>query len=364
MKKLLTIALLALALSVNAQEGFVSYTEGVITSDFVPEGTMKQDLLQMLADFSTYMVNDWQECQAPNDIGEACGCFKGENTMANDERGVRPNADLSMICAFLVKYGKPTNVKLPDGVSWERLEELARKSLVFAYSTHKANRLKVCKGNNYWGSTSKSDAVWESSLWAMSVAYSAFFQWQSLTGEQKYYIHNLLRAECSYELERTIPTGFAGDTKAEENGWEADVLAATLGLFPTDPLAPQWFERLRAWYDNKTVADLYQGQNLYDDYSLQNHNLFHTSYQNVVMQELGEAALALKMFQQGLYGSEKWKTHALMHHNQEVQDSILNWLALADGELAMPNGNDWRPQCVDAGEYGIQIYQGTSEDHF
>ena len=181
MKKLLTIALLALALSVNAQEGFVSYTEGVITADFVPEGTMKQDLLQMLADFSTYMVNDWQECEYPNDLGEACGCFKGENTMANDERGVRPNADLSMICAFLVKYGKPTNVKLPDGVSWEKLEELARKSLVFAYSTHKANRLKVCKGNNYWGSTSKSDAVWESSLWAMSVAYSAFFQWQSLT---------------------------------------------------------------------------------------------------------------------------------------------------------------------------------------
>ena len=50
MKKLLTMTLLALALSVNAQEGFVSYTEGVITSDFVPEGTMKQDLLQMLAD--------------------------------------------------------------------------------------------------------------------------------------------------------------------------------------------------------------------------------------------------------------------------------------------------------------------------
>ena len=30
-----------------------------------------------------------------------------------------------------------------------------------------------------------------------------------------------------------------------------------------------------------------------------------------------------------------------MHNNQAVQDNILNWLALADGELAMPNGNDW-----------------------
>ncbi len=361
MKRTLICILLAWAFTVHAQEDVVSFTEGVITSDFVSEATMKQDLLQMLANFSQYMVNDFQECEYPNDKGEPCGCFKGENTMANDERGVRPNADLSMICAFLVKYGKPANVALPAGVTWEKMEDMARKSLVFAYSTHKANRLKVCKGNNYWGSVSNADHVWESSLWAMSVAYSAFFQWDKLSDTQKSYIYALLKAECNYELERGIPTGYAGDTKAEENGWEADVLAATLGLFPDDALASKWFERLRefainsyshpsdqtnttvidAWYDTKTIADLYKGQNLYDDYSLQNHNLFHTSYQNVVQQELGEAALALKLFQQGLHGTETWKTNALMHHNQEVQDSILNWLALPDGELAMPNGNDW-----------------------
>lgn len=338
-----------------------SFTEGVINADFVNEAEMKADLMQMLADFTKYMVNDFQECVSPNSVKEACGCFKGENTMANDERGVRPNADLSMICAFLVKYGKPAGVALPAGVTWDKIEDMAMKSLVFAYSTHKANKLKVCSGNNYWGSTSTSDAVWESSLWAMSVAYSAYFQWDKLTEQQRGYIYAMLKAECNYELHRNIPTGYAGDTKAEENGWEANVLAATLGLFPDDELAPKWFERLREfainsyshpsdinnttvidpWYDNKTVADLYKGQNLYDDYSLQNHNLFHTSYQNVVMQELGEAALALKMFQTGLHGEEKWKTNALMHNNQEVQDSILNWLALADGELAMPNGNDW-----------------------
>ena len=361
MKRTLICILLAWAFTVHAQEDVVSFTEGVITSDFVSEATMKQDLLQMLANFSQYMVNDFQECEYPNDKGEPCGCFKGENTMANDERGVRPNADLSMICAFLVKYGKPANVALPAGVTWEKMEDMARKSLVFAYSTHKANRLKVCKGNNYWGSVSNADHVWESSLWAMSVAYSAFFQWDKLSDTQKSYIYALLKAECNYELERGIPTGYAGDTKAEENGWEAGVLAATLGLFPDDALAPKWFERLRefainsyshpsdqtnttvidAWYDTKTIADLYKGQNLYDDYPLQNHNLFHTSYQNVIQQELGEAALALKLFQQGLHGTETWKTNALMHHNQEVQDSILNWLALPDGELAMPNGNDW-----------------------
>ena len=337
-----------------------SPTEGVITHDFVPEEQMKADLLQMLADFTLYMKHDFQPCVAPNEVGEVCGCFRGENTMANDERGVRPNADLSMICAFLAKYAKG-RVVLPEGVTWTDVENMAMQSLVFAYSTHKANRLKVCRGGNYWGSTSKDDCVWESSLWAMSVAYSAYFQWDRLSDEQRGYIYALLRAECNYELERSIPTGYVADSKAEENGWEADVLAAALGLFPNDELAPRWFVRLREFainsyshvsdaadstvidpdYDATTVADLYRGNNLYDDYTLQNHDLFHTSYQNVVMQELGEAALALKMFQQGISGTERWKTNALMHHNREVMSEVLNWLALADGELAMPNGNDW-----------------------
>ena len=93
MKKLLTLTI--------ALWGLIAPTMAVDT-----ESAMKADLLQMLANFTTYMKNDFQEAQAPNSAGEACGCFKGENTMANDERGVRPNADLSMICAFLAKYGK------------------------------------------------------------------------------------------------------------------------------------------------------------------------------------------------------------------------------------------------------------------
>ncbi|MCF0203097.1 MAG: hypothetical protein HUK08_07015 [Bacteroidaceae bacterium] len=336
-----------------------SLTEGRITADFVPEKEMMADLLAMLAKFGLYMKNDFHDCQAPNSMGEACGFFNGESSGHANEAGVRTNADLSMLCAFLLKYAKPAGTALPTGVSWERIEEMAMKSLVFAYSTHKANRLKVCAGNTpYWGSTSEGDHVWESSLWAMSVAYSAYFQWNRLTAGQKGYIYNMLKAECNYELERAIPTGCNGDTKAEENGWEADVLAATLGLFPDDALAPRWFDRLRAFainsyshptdahdttvtdpgYDSKTVSDLFIGNNLYDDYTLQNHNLFHTSYQNVVMQELGEAALALKLFQGG---SGRWSTNALMHNNRQVMDNVLNWLALTDGELAMPNGNDW-----------------------
>lgn len=347
-------------MNVFAEGAVESPTEGVINNQFVGEKAMKDDLMWMLAKFAQYMKNDYQDCVATNSVGEACGAFKSNSTMTNGEDGVRPNADLSMICSFLVKYGKG-KVTLPENVTWDDLEQMAMKSLVYAYSTHKANKLKVCSGNNYWGSTTTSDYVWESSLWAMSVAYSAYFQWDKLSDTQKEYIEKLLKAECNYELNRTIPTGYNGDTKAEENGWEVDVLAATLGLFPNDEMAPKWYDRLREFavncyshkddandntvidpdYDKKTISDLYKGQNLFDDYTLQNHNFFHTSYQNVVMQELGEAALALKLFQRKTIGEEKWKTNALMHNNDKVMKEVLNWLALADGELAMPNGNDW-----------------------
>ena len=279
---------------------------------------------------------------------DSCGYFKGENSGGSNEQGVRHNADMAMVCAFLYKYGKET-VKLPLGVSWADVQDMAQRSLVYAYSTHKANKLKLTTNNNYWGSTSPDDYVWESSLWAMSVAYAAFFQYQWLTDVQKQHVFNLIKAECDYELARTIPTGYKGDSKAEENGWETNILACALGLYPNHPLAEQWFNRLRAFaincyshvsdatntsiidplYNSKTIKDYYVGKNLFDDYTLQNHNYFHTSYQNVVIQELGESALALNLFQTELHGEQVWKTNALMHNNQQVMDSVLNYLALS-----------------------------------
>ncbi|MBQ8936423.1 MAG: hypothetical protein IJ066_01645 [Bacteroidaceae bacterium] len=334
-----------------------SPTEGVITHKFVAEAEMMQDLLQMLTNHLTYMKSLYTPCTSPTSKGEACGYFKDTEGSNNDEKVVRPNADFSMVCAFLYKYaqGKTT---LPAGITWDEVKEMALKSLIWGYSSHKANKFKVTSRNAYWGSVSTSDNTWESSLWAMSLCYAAHFLKDELTDTQRAYIYNMVKAECNYELGRGIPTGYAGDTKAEENGWEADILACALGLYPDDPLAARWFDRLRDFainsysqaddatdqtvidpeYDQKTVASYYRGANLYDDFTLQNHNLFHTSYQNVVQQELGEAHLAMLLFQ----GDKlKWKTNALMHNQQKVMDEVLNRLALADGELAMPNGNDW-----------------------
>ena len=217
-----------------------SPTEGVITHQFVAEAEMMQDLLQMLTDHLVYMKSLYTPCVSPNSIGEECGYFKDTEGSNNDEKVVRPNADFSMVCAFLYKYAKGKTT-LPAGITWDDVKEMALKSLIWGYSSHKANTLKVTSRNAYWGSISAKDGefTWESSLWAMSLCYAAHFLKDELTETQLAYIYNMVKAECNYELNRNIPTGYAGDTKAEENGWEADILACALGLYPDDALAPQ-----------------------------------------------------------------------------------------------------------------------------
>lgn len=333
-----------------------SPTEGKLSGAFVSEAEMMDDMLQMLADFTQYGKNIYTNA-SNNSQGGATGYFKANSAGNSNEDGVRTNADLSMLFAFVYKYGNG-KVTLPAGLTMDQVKDMALKSLRWGYSTHKANNLLKTTNNANWGSMSTSNNQWESSLWTMSLAYAAHFLADELTQAEKDCIYKMIVAECEYELQRTVPTGYSGDTKAEENGWEVDVLACALGLYPNDAKAPQWFDKLRAFainsysqaddannktvidpdYDNKTVADYFKGACLYPDYTLQNHNYFHTSYQNVVMQELGEAKLALELFQGA---NPKWKTNALMHNNQKVMDEVLVHLALADGELAMPNGNDW-----------------------
>lgn len=313
--------------------------------------------LEMLSSFTSYLVADYQY------VSPQYACFRGENTMGSDERGVRVNADLSMVSAFMCRYASGST-SLPAGVSYARLDTMALKTLAYAVDSHKAVRKTRCGDGRYWGSTSLRDHQWESSLWALSVVYSALFQWDRLPETMKTDIHRLLTAECNYELERNIPTGYRYDTKAEENGWEVGVLAAAIGLFPDDSLATRWYSRMREfvvnsyshpsdstdatvitpWFDSATVGDLYRGSNLFSDWTLQNHGFFHTSYQNVVIQELGEAALFLHL------ASRRYRAPSLLrttdttwmfHNCRRVADEVLNWLTLPDGEQAMPNGNDW-----------------------
>ena len=78
--------------------------------------------LQMLASFTNYIVGDYQY------ISPEYACFRGENTMGSDERGVRTNADLSMVSAFMCRYAADS-VALPAGITYNQLDTMAMKKI-------------------------------------------------------------------------------------------------------------------------------------------------------------------------------------------------------------------------------------------
>ena len=356
MKKCFFIGLLICASSLSShaatEDDITSPTEGVITTDYAGENSMKSDCLNMLAKFSTYMKSIYTDAGTNNSEGTAMGYFKANSAGQNNEDGVRTNADMSMICAFLCKYAQPAGITLPTGITYDNIKKMAIKSLVWAYSTHTSNQLSKTTNNSYWGS------VWESSLWSESVGYSAWMLGDALSTTDKAHVKSLILSEANYNLSRTIPTGYSGDTKAEENGWDTNILAIACALYPDETAANKWYLKMQQFASNsysmlqdssdtttiagKTAGSWYIGQNLYNDYTLQNHNYFHTSYQNVVIEELCESYLALKAMQQNNGSTKKFDlAENLLWNQKPVFDNVLKELALADGELAMPNGNDW-----------------------
>jgi len=342
-KLLLSIYLLICGLALSAQ----SPTEGKITTEYKGEKAMMQTCLDMLGKFTPYMKSIY------NKDG---GYFKAISAGMSNEDGVRTNADMAMICAFLCheKANAKNGLRVSSAVPLAELRSMALSALRYGYATHIANRLKTATDKKYWGSKDKR-YVWESSLWTMSLAYAAYFLNDNLTAEDKSYIEKMIAAEADYDMRREVPTGYKGDTKAEENGWETNVLSVACAMYPDAVNAKAWYEKMKLFASNcysvaadaadetmvggKMAKEWYKGANLYDDYTLQNHNYFHTSYQNAPIQELAESYLALKMMQ-----GRKMKfapCDNLLWNFTPVFNNVLKQLALADGELAMPNGNDW-----------------------
>ncbi|MBR2101722.1 MAG: hypothetical protein IJ928_03105 [Prevotella sp.] len=287
--------------------------------------------------------------------GDTIGYFRAKQSGYSTEDGVRTNADLCMVAAFVYEKGRTEDIHLPAGLTFPRLRNIAIRSLRYACGTHRANKLIKCSDGKYWGSE-PGHHQWESSLWALSVALAADFidQGWGLTRRDREQVEKLLAAEADFQLSREVPTAWQGDTKAEENGWESNVLASAVAFCPNHPNADKWREAMNTYgfncytvaadaksrqtVEGKKAAQWFKGANLFDDFTLQNHNYFHTSYQNAVMQEQAETIVALNLL--GETG-QPVVPQTLTWHWREVWDGVLSQLALCDGELAMPNGNDW-----------------------
>lgn len=321
--------------------GEVSGMDVVISTDQISENNVKSTIREMLVKHLPYAEGQFK----------AGGYFGNGQSV---EHGARTNADYAFVYSFI--YKKCQDQTLPNGVTFDVIKQHALSAIRYSYNSHTANKVQLCTDSKYWGQ------VWESSMWCTSTAYAAWLMWDDLTDADKTAIKKIVVAEANYKLSTTIPTGVNSDTKAEENGWDTNILAIAASMFPEEKNAEAWTYRCKQYAantysvaadlynyeveDGKYVRDWHIGANLFPDYALENHNFFHTSYLNIPIQEMSESFLAYQMAQsRNDYQIPLPQT--LKHNVKSVWNSMLKEFIMADGILAMPNGNDWSMYIYD-----------------
>jgi len=322
--------------------GVVEGKDVTISTTQISETNVKSTIREMLAKHLPYAEAQYK----------AAGYFGNGQSV---EHGARTNADYAFIYAFI--YKKCQDQALPNSLSFETVKQHALAAIRYSYNTHTANQVMLCTNSVYWG------IVWESSMWTESLGYAAWLMWDDLTVADKAAIKKVIVAEANYNLSRTIPTGINSDTKAEENGWDTNILSVAAAMFPEEKNAEAWTLRCKQFamntysvasdiyrkddvVDGKSVADWHIGGNLFPDYALENHDFFHTSYLNIPIQEMSESLLAYKAIQNQTTPTFA-VPNALKHNVANVWNSMLKELILPDGCLAMPNGNDWSMYIYD-----------------
>ncbi len=202
----------------------------------------------------------------------------------------RPASAAFGISAGLVTgiYDEET-VGVPEPEARQRVIKLIKG----VASTHRANG-DAEKG---WGD------VWQSALWATQVGHAGWLMWDHLDAETRRMVSRLV----VFEADRFIRPGYqvpywngkGGDTKAEENAWNATIHQLAVAMMPEHPHAPRWkrigselmvsaFALERDVTSNTTVLDgrpvkeWIKGYNVRDDGAVINHNLIHCDYMTCI----------------------------------------------------------------------------------
>ena len=236
----------------------------------------------------------------------------------------------------------------------EFLREVKEKALAgIRYGVYTHNSVKKMETipqmatdqEKWWGPNN-----WQSSLYANSLLLAASFMWDHIDENLKKDIEKICESEGDRAV-RTNPRNYVpGNTGAEENAWDTNGPALAYNLFPNHKKASSWNESAikfamntfsremdkqdKTKIDGKPVSEWLTTVNIFDDYSLENHNILHPVYLMSPLISFADSAVAY-----AYHGREI--PAAFTYNVKEVADNVLKKLVYPTGEWAYPNGCDW-----------------------
>lgn len=256
------------------------------------------------------------------------------------EHHIRPNTTFAADLAFLYRFGD-----FDAKVVGTSRELLLTKELIpmlrYLIRTHHTGDLKTEDGKS-WGS------AWQSAHWAATLGNAGWWIWSVLPLDIKKGICKVVAYEADRIEKTTPPHQVKLDSKSEENAWNSQVLSAALLIMPNDARSTKWELAVKKWslssylreadatsgnlVDNIPVSKQFTGANIYDDFSLENHNIVHPDYMGAWMMNAGND---LDFLLTGRKTSETFLYN--LHNIYNLQKRFL----LPDGGYCYPSGQDW-----------------------
>lgn len=349
---------------------FVPYAENMHTDDTVfyrqtvfpvpagiwerkaPEGKFCDDMRYLLRQNNKYTVNKWYyEIKRFHDPSGEYLDFGGKT-----EHFIRPashHAFTLAVCLKLQVYD-PQVTAVPE----EKAEAIVRNLIRSLAYRHKSN-----SGKDGWGDQ------WQSALWAAQAATAAWIMWDKLAAPDQESVCRMLVHEADRFLEYRVPyyrdtAGnilSKGDTKAEENAWNSNVLTLATAMMPGHAHYARWMQKnielqLSAYatpedlrrnkiIDGVRLDKILKGSNMNPDGTVTNHHIIHPDYMTAFMHNATNAWIYELAGKQGLQSS--------LYNGEVIYQALTERLfngktmycktagGKASSSVYFPEGNDW-----------------------
>jgi hypothetical protein len=177
-------------------------------------------------------------------------------------------------------------------------------------------------------------------------------------------VRRAIADEATYRAHIAPMSGWANDTKAEENAWNSHIVALAAAWMNTNADAGLWLTSAKQYLVNThTIADT-NGDPLaswittvthYPDFALENHGFYHPGYKACSGEMPGDSWLMAKLANPRVAAElEPFATHDVLPAWTNFTHVLLD-----SGEMAFPAGEDW-----DLNDYEQNAYLAWMASHF
>ncbi|HEY3413522.1 MAG TPA: hypothetical protein VGM51_10785 [Armatimonadota bacterium] len=278
----------------------------------------------MLKDYIRYAETLWHDAPGQPGMG-----YWGTGRSDWNNEGIRAVSTTAVAYAYLYRRGDHVSARIDPALRW-------------CAETHVTGPA-VCTDGKHWGNS------WQSAMWAGNVGVAAFLVKDALSPETMAAVKRCVAAEADRFNDLAPPNMATGDTKAEENAWDLTAASSALLLMPEHPHSAMWRETVSRWgfntlscsadkydrtiVDGKRVCDWVTTAQVFDDFTLENHGIFHPVYAMVGPATNAQAAVAFRLADRPVPGGLK--------HSVLKGWGMLRYIVCADGEWLYPQGLDW-----------------------